>query len=81
MPSDVVQFFVLQNTTCCAVLVLLLATVNNTVGLIAEVLLPFMLASSIGLVVTITTLVAEGLRFESRGVLLLYSVTSLVLSE
>ena len=38
-------------------------------------------ASSIGLVVTITTLVAEGLRFESRGVLLLYSVTSLVLSE
>jgi hypothetical protein len=30
-------------------------------------------------VVIITTLVAEGQRFESRGVLLLYSVSSLVL--
>jgi hypothetical protein len=36
-------------------------------------------ATSIGVVVIITTLVAEGRRFESRGVLLLYSVRSLVL--
>ena len=36
-------------------------------------------AMSIGLVVIITTLVAEGWRFESRGVALLYSVSSLVL--
>jgi hypothetical protein len=35
--------------------------------------------TSIGLVVIITTRVAEGRRFESRGVLLLYSVSSLVL--